>query len=226
MANFRAKNPDRRKVDRRLHRHKTARLRHSERLLVNPDDVEARRRFEEHTASIKSLKRIRQILADPTQFQIGLGARMHVPEKKEHKGRFGSHAGHTSLVVSSSRHGPMLYVFCREEDCRKRVLKASSLVISGLSAREAIGGIAGECEHREVVLKRARHFDISATCPTCGQSSVVRNVFVESWSIVSKANTRRGGGDSVLPRGDPRLLKQGHIDLSPKNPPELSSVRL
>lgn len=216
MANPRTKNPDQRKVDRRLHRHKTARLRHSERLLVNPDDVEARRRFEEHTASIKSLKRIRQILADPPQLQDAPGAHTHVPEKKEHKGRFGSHAGHTSLVVSSSRHGPMLYVFCREEDCRRRVLKASSLVISGLSAREAIGGIAEGCEHRKVVLKRGRHFDISATCLACGQSSVVRNAFVESWSMVSRVNTRRGGGDSVLPRGDPRLLKRNHLVLSPK----------
>lgn len=204
--NARVKDPDRRRINRKLNRQKSAKLRQSVRLLKDPNDVEARRRFEEHSSSIKSLKRIRQVLSFQSQPPHEPEAPVHVNEKREHKGRFGSHSGHTSLVVSSSRHGPMLYAFCRNQDCRRRAFKASSIVISGSSAREAIGGATGECEHKEVALKRSRHFNVSATCLSCGQSSIVRNVYLESWSVVSKANAKRGGGDSILPRGDPRLL--------------------
>ena len=85
---------------------------------------------------------------------------------------------------------------------------ASSVLIEGSSARDAIGGIVNRCEHPKVMLKRAKHFDISATCQSCRHSVLIRNAFVESWNVIApKVNWSKGsGGDSMLPKGDSRLL--------------------
>lgn len=196
---------DLKRIKMRLHREKSARLRQAESLLANPSDVKARIGFEQHSAKIKNLKQMRQTLLSNEPSPVPDWQRSAVVEQAESK----PHQIHSSLVVSSSRHGPMLYVFCRDRNCRRRIRKAKSISILGLPAKEAIGEINEECEHLEVVLKRAKHFDISVTCKSCNKMVLVRNVYVENWNVTRPETkwSKGAGGDSRLPKGDPRLLR-------------------
>jgi hypothetical protein len=102
----------------------------------------------------------------------------------------------------------MLYVFCRDNSCRYRILKTPEMTVSGVSLKDDFARIGGECNHPKVVLKRSQHFNISATCQACNQTVMTRNVYVESKDVLSpKVDwSMRSTGDSMLPKGDPRLL--------------------
>jgi hypothetical protein len=178
----RLKKLSRRELNRRLDDQKSKRRKQSEKLLSVPDDELARVRIQQQTATIGELKQVREMLPHPV---------------------------HRFLVVSSSRNGPMLYGFCRDSSCRHRVFKSSTVTVPGSSIKDWFLASQGGCAHPHVSLKRANHFDISVVCATCGQKSVVRNVFVESRHVLwPKVNWPKLGmlGDSMLPKGDPRLL--------------------
>jgi hypothetical protein len=172
----------RRELNRRLDNQKSRRRKQSEKLLTVPDDELAQVRIQQHTATIGELKQVREMLPHPV---------------------------HRFLVVSSSRQGRMLYGFCRDSGCRLRVFKSSTVTVPGLSIKDWFPASQGGCTHPFVSLKRAKNFDISAVCVTCRQTSVVQNVFVESrhllWPKVDWPNLSMLG-DSMLPKGDPRLL--------------------
>lgn len=173
---------NRRELNNRLNRHKAARRRQSLELLIYPRDALAKTRERQLTARISELKQAKESLP---------------------------HAQHRFLVISSSRHGPMLYAFCRDSTCRHRVFKSSTVTVLGSSIKDWFLADIGSCSHPVVSLKRAKHFNISAVCLNCRQSSLVRNVFVESRNVLRpRVDWRRLGmlGDSMLPKGDPRLV--------------------
>ena len=123
-----------------------------------------------------------------------------------------THSEHTSLVISASRQGPMLYGFCRNNNCRHRILKSLEIIVSGISLKKEFERIGGECTHPKVALKRSKHFNILATCQVCHQTVTVRNVFLESKDVLSPrfdCAKIDDLGDSILPKGDPRLLPDG-----------------
>lgn len=182
MRLLRLKKLNRRELNRQLDDHKTARRRQSLMLLSNPGDALAEVEERQLTNRIRELKQVKEGLPHPQ---------------------------HKFLVVSSSRHGPMLYAFCRGSSCRHRVFKSYKVTVRGSSIKDWF--LAGQdgCAHPSVSLKRAKHFDISATCLNCGQSYLVRNMFVKSsevlWPKIDWTTLGRLG-DSMLPKGDPRLI--------------------
>lgn len=160
---------------------KNFRLRESLKLLNNPDNSDAKIEVRRLTGIIGDLKQAREKLPHPK---------------------------HKFLVVSASRRGPMLYAFCREKGCRHRVFKSLSITVPGSAIGNGLGD-RGECTHPTVSLRRGKHFDVSAVCLTCGQSTTLRDVFVRSTIVLQpKIDWPNLGrlGDSMLPKGDPRLL--------------------
>jgi hypothetical protein len=122
-----------------------------------------------------------------------------------------SHSEHKSLVISASRRGPMLYIFCRDDSCRHRIAKSPEVTVSGSSLEKDFVGV--ECSHPKVVLNRTKHFNIAAKCLSCNQTVLTKNVYVESKDVFSpKVNWSKVSnlGDSMLPKGDPRLLSASH----------------
>ena len=179
---LRLKKLNRQELNRRLDSQKSYRRKESLALSNNPHDSMAKIGEQELTRRIGELKQMKGMLPHPQ---------------------------HKFLVVSSSRHGPMLYAFCRDKTCRHRVFKALTITTAGSPIEDSLWGDQGMCPHSVVSLRRGKHFNISAVCLTCGQSAVVRNVFVKSRDVVlPKISWSSLGmlGDSMLPRGDPRLL--------------------
>ena len=178
----RLKNLSRRELNRKLDHRKSARRKESLKLLGSPDDKSAKLEIQHQTARIAELKQVREMLP---------------------------HSFHKFLVISSSWHSPMLYGFCRDNSCSHRVFKSSKVTLRGSSIRDWFPAKEGCCAHPFVSLKRANRLNISAECTTCRQASVVRNVSVESSKILwPKVDWPNLGmlGDSMLPKGDPRLL--------------------
>ena len=117
----------------------------------------------------------------------------------------------TSLVVSSSSRGPTLFVFCRDPDCRRRILKAGTMTVSGTSLPKGLLQAKDGCDHPSVILKRAPHLEVSVTCEGCHQSSTAKAIYVESVDVIlPKVNWSKKGtpGDSFLPKGDSRLIRK------------------
>lgn len=84
-----------------------------------------------------------------------------------------------------------------------------TVTIPGETAKEWFQANRGGCLHPVVSLKRGKHLNISAACLTCKGSTVVRNVFVKASDLIRpKIDWSKLGmlGDSMLPKGDPRLL--------------------
>ena len=102
----------------------------------------------------------------------------------------------------------MLYAFRINPECRRRIFKAKTIVVSPAGIERDIIGKSGTCEHGSVKLTRSSHFAVLAVCQKC-DSILLRqkSVYINGRFIVApKVNlSKEVGGDSRLPSNDPRL---------------------